>query len=91
MFRRKPVLDFGGYSVAHCYVRDDELWLWSADIGDIVVLPQVLLRSCGHDESISAKSMTEQESCSLAGTKHRIARMIAKELNLQQLRELREF
>lgn len=91
MFRRKPVLDLGGYSESYHYSQDHELWLRLVEVGDIVILPDILLQWRRHGGNISVKAHQDQEWYSLNATKHGISRLIGEELSLAEIEELRHF
>jgi glycosyltransferase involved in cell wall biosynthesis len=91
MFRRKPVMDLGGYSEDRPYCQDYELWSRLVEVGDIVILPDVLLQWRSHGESISAKARSEQRAYALVNARNNIARWIGEELDPAEVAELRGF
>jgi glycosyltransferase involved in cell wall biosynthesis len=91
MFRRKTVAELGGYSERYRFSQDHELWLRLAQVGDMVVLSDVLLQWRGHDENISCKADAEQEALSLEGTRQRISGLVEEPINLTEAKKLRDF
>lgn len=91
MFRHKPVMDLGGYSEARRYSQDYELWLRLVKLGDIAILPDVMLQWRHHGENISVKKYSEQEAYSLADARYSIAQLLGEELSLAEVAELRGF
>jgi glycosyltransferase involved in cell wall biosynthesis len=91
MFRRKTVTELGGYAERYRYSQDHELWIRLARVGDIVVLPDVLLQWRAHDENISCKADAEQEAFSLDGTRQRISGLVGEPISLTEAKKLRDF
>lgn len=91
MFRRDPVMDLGGYSEDRYYAQDYELWLRLVEVGDIVVLPETLVKWRFHSENISNRNSLEQESYALNDSRHTIAKLVGEEFSLDQIAELKRF
>jgi glycosyltransferase involved in cell wall biosynthesis len=91
MFRQKPVEDLGGYSAHYRYSQDYELWSRLVKVGDIAILPDVLLQQRRHDKSISAAQQLDQATYSLSQARHNIKQLLGEELSLEELDALRGF
>lgn len=91
MFKRKSVMDLGGYSEDFCYSQDYELWLRLAKSNKIVILPDVLVKWRKHDDNISVKAIDEQQSYSLANSRNRLVGLTNEELSVSQVSELKCF
>lgn len=91
MFRRKPVLNLGGYSQINSYSEDYELWCRLAKVDDIIILPEVLLQQRMHSKSLCAERGTDQNVWSLTQSKNNIEQLIGKELSLEEVENLRKF
>jgi len=91
MFKRKSVMDLGGYSEHLRYSQDYELWLRLAKSNKIVILPDVLVKWRKHDDNISVKAIDEQQSYSLDNSRNRLAALINEQLSVSQVSELRGF
>ncbi len=91
MFRRKPVLDMGGYSHQNHYSEDYELWSRLSRVGDIHILPEVLLKQRFHDASLCAKRGKDQKLWSLTQSKKNIEQLTGQEISLQNIENLRNF
>ena len=91
MFRREPVIDLGGYCEARRYSQDYELWSRLIKVGDIVILPEALQQQRLHNNSVSAQKGSQQQTLSLSQSKQNLERLIAEELNLEQVEDLRWF
>lgn len=53
MLRRQPILELGGYDSSYEGMEDYELWCRVAEISDLAVLPQVLLRYRLHPAQVT--------------------------------------
>jgi len=63
MYRRKVVLELGGYSEAWPYTEDYELWCRLSNTKQkIIILPEILLTYRRHNQSISAQKVDEQQA-----------------------------
>ena len=91
MFRRQPVVDLGGYAEERPYSQDHELWLRLAEVGDIYILPDVLLQWRSHDDSITSTKCLEQEAYSLMTSGQAMARLLGENLSIVEVAELRGF
>ena len=91
MFRRSPVLNIGGYCETYRYSQDYELWCRIAKIGQIAILPEVLLQQRFHNQKISVLKSTDQENYVLEQIKTNIQSLIGEEISLEEAKELRGF
>lgn len=91
MYRQKPVEDLGGYAENYRYSQDYELWSRLVKVGEIAILPDVLLQQRRHDKSISAAKQLEQSTYSLSQARHNIKQLLGEELSLEELEDLRGF
>src|SRR5690606_18427520 len=91
MFRRQTAIDIGGYSETRPCSQDYELWLRLAEVGSVVILPEVVLKMRLHDESISANSRLQQEAYSVVDSGRVLERMLEERLTLLDVIELRGF
>ena len=91
MFRRNLVLDLGGYYENRRYSQDYELWCRLLKIGNIVILPEVLMQRRVHDCRVSVQKSSEQLSYSLSNSKHNLTQLIGEELSLEEVIDLRKF
>lgn len=60
MFRRKDYVRVGGYRAEFYYAQDVDLWTRLVEVGDHIVVPQVLYENCIHPNSISGSRKREQ-------------------------------
>lgn len=91
MFRRQQVLNLGGYSGVNQYSEDYELWSRLAAVGEVMILPEILLQQRFHDMSLCAKRGKAQRHWSLAQSRNNIKELIGKELALEEIEHLRCF
>jgi glycosyltransferase involved in cell wall biosynthesis len=91
VFRREPVVDLGGYSEGYRYSQDHELWLRLSALGDVEVLPDVLIQWRSHGENISITSREEQEALSLRATKERLGKLAGQDISLAMAESMRAF
>jgi glycosyltransferase involved in cell wall biosynthesis len=91
MFRRQCVVDLGGYSEERPYSQDYELWLRLAEIGKIVIVPEVVLSHRRHKTSVSSNHSAAQWEYSLIDSQYAIARLLGEELSLEDVANLRAF
>ena len=91
MFRRQPVIELGGYSEERPYSQDYELWLRLAEVGRIVIMPDVILKHRQHAASISSNYDEAQRQYSLINSGGAIVRLLAEELSFTDVAELRAF
>ncbi|NJN10966.1 MAG: glycosyltransferase [Richelia sp. RM1_1_1] len=54
IFRREPVSKLGGYCETYLYAQDYQLWSRLVKIGQIYILPEILLQYRVHTHSISS-------------------------------------
>ena len=91
MFRRLPVLNIGGYCETYRYSQDYELWCRLIKIGEIAILPEVLLQQRFHNQKISVLKSAEQENFVLEQIKENIKSLTNKEISLEEAKDLRGF
>lgn len=91
VFRREAVLRLQGYSPAFRHNEDYDLWVRLSQIGQVVVVPDVLLQWRQHDGSISNRKRAEQELQSLRVSQHALAKYTGIELDLEPVKALRDF
>ncbi|MBE7382499.1 MAG: glycosyltransferase [Leptolyngbya sp. SIO1E4] len=91
MFRRQPVLDLGGYNEAYRYSQDYELWCRLAKVGNLDVLPDVLLHQRFHGTSISANKRSEQSALVFNQVAQNIEQLTGKALALTEVENLHRF
>ncbi|UCG13685.1 MAG: glycosyltransferase [Deltaproteobacteria bacterium] len=91
MYRRHAVVGIGGYSEARPYSQDYDLWLRLSKVGDIVILPEVLLRWRKHDAQISDQARSEQEAHALELARNGISELLGEELSLDETKDLKGF
>lgn len=91
IFRRKPVIDLGGYSENYRYGQDYELWCRLLKVGKIFILPDILLQQRLHSDRISVEKKSAQEVCALTQVKHNIEQLIEKEISLSEAQDLMGF
>lgn len=91
MFRRAPVLNLGGYSEACRYSQDYELWSRLAELSDIAILPEPLLKYRCHDENVTTRFASAQRTCSFSNTQTNIRRLVGEEFSFSEVSELRNF
>lgn len=92
VFRRRPVVELGGYSEHYRYAQDYELWLRLAGAGKFLILPDILLHyRYIHSESISAKFRAKQEEFALLAAKSSITSLIDQDVDLSEIANLKRF
>lgn len=91
MFRRQLAVDLGGYSEEFLYSQDHDLWLRLAEVGDIRIVPDVLVQWRRHDDSISGTRHFEQEAYSVMTSGKAMSRLLGDPLSIDQVVELRAF
>ena len=90
-FRRKTAIDLGGYCETRRYSQDYEFWCRLIKVGEIVILPEVLVRQRRHDESISSQKTEEQKAYSLGQVRDNLKQLTGEEFSIQQVEDLRGF
>lgn len=60
MFRRTDYLNVGGYRKEFYYAQDVDLWSRLVEIGDHIVIPDILYENCIYPDSISGSRRKEQ-------------------------------
>jgi glycosyltransferase involved in cell wall biosynthesis len=88
MFRREPVINLGGYAEDYRYAQDYQLWLQLLNIGDMGILPEVLLRWRSHEQNISSGSLSAQIEFALMAAQCNMKQLIGFEFNLAETMEL---
>lgn len=89
MFRHQAAIDLGGYCETYRYAQDYEFWCRLATQGGVVILPDVLQRQRMHDASVSAQKKTEQDQFSLTQSQRNMAELLAEDLSLEAVNDLR--
>lgn len=88
MFRRQPVIDLGGYNETYRYSQDYELWCRLAQIGQLAILPEILLNQRFHNASVSANKQSEQSVLVLNQVTRNIERLTGKTPPLSEVENL---
>ncbi|MBZ0300369.1 MAG: glycosyltransferase [Anaerolineae bacterium] len=91
MFRRRSILDLGGYNEQWRYSQDYELWCRVVHVGDIAFLPDVLLQWRRHSSSITGQKKLEQEAYSLMVSGRAQSDLTATPLTIGDMAALRSF
>jgi len=91
MFRRAPVMDLGGYRETTLHAQDYDLWLGLSKVGEIAILPELLMKYRRHDAQITVAAREEQEAFALDLVRKTISELLGEELNREAARELRGF
>jgi len=91
MFRRRPVKALGGYSESCRYSQDYELWSRLINLGQFLIIPEILHKQRYHNQRISVEKVSEQQTLSLMQSRHNIAQLIGAELGLEEVVLLRAF
>jgi len=91
MFRRQAALDLGGYAEDRPCSQDYELWLRLAEVGDVVILPEVLLLYRTHGESVTSRYGEQQKEYSLVDSQRAMARLLGETPDLGEVARLRAF
>ena len=91
MYRKKSVVNLGGYSQGSHHAEDYELWCRLIKVGKIVIMPQILLKYRVHDKSVSAENHQQQLNCSLSVVQNNIQKLINQEISLAEAEYLMKF
>lgn len=91
MFRRDAAIRLNGYTEAFRHNEDYDLWVRLSQIGDIVILPEVLLQWRQHEGSISHRKSTEQRTQTLKLAQAALADYAGTALDLGQVEALHTF
>lgn len=91
MFRRQTALGLGGYNETRRYSQDYELWLRMAQVGEVAILPEVLLHLRLHPQNISSTQTAEQEAISLRDSQNALAQVLGHGLGIDEVATLRRF
>jgi glycosyltransferase involved in cell wall biosynthesis len=91
MFRREPVAALGGYSESFPYAQDYELWLRLLHLGDIAIIPEVLLKYRVHDRRLTMTNGSEQFDCVLKASGSRIEQLTGRQSRTERVRRLWTF
>jgi glycosyltransferase involved in cell wall biosynthesis len=91
MFRRAPVMDLGGYREMSLHVEDYDLWLRLSKVGEIAILPKLLMKYRRHNAQITVVEREEQEAFASDLVRKTISELLGEELNREAARELRGF
>lgn len=91
VFRKKTAIDLGGYCEDYRYSQDYEFWCRLIKVGDIVILPEVLLKLRRHGKGITAEKRPDQLNYALNISKSNLQHLLGKELSLDEVSDLRRF
>ena len=91
MFRRKSVMNLGGYSETYRCSQDYELWCRLVRVGKVAILPEVLLQQRIHSRSISCEKQLDQEAYALIQVRHNIGQVLGEEISLEEAKDLERF
>ncbi|MCU0532598.1 MAG: glycosyltransferase [Hydrococcus sp. Prado102] len=91
MFRRKPVIELGGYCENYRYSQDYELWCRLVKVGKIAIVSEILLQQRFHQTSISAQKSGEQEACLLMQVEKNLENILNEALEQNEVKELHGF
>lgn len=89
MFAKQPALELGGYCEQRRYSQDYELWCRLIQVGEVVILPDILLQHRMHDQRVSMTKQSEQQALSLAQSQRNIASLIGESPSLEEVTDLR--
>lgn len=62
LFRKKPILEMGGYNERFRYAQDFELYSSLATKYPLAVLPEILIKYRSHDQSITLNQSSHQDA-----------------------------
>lgn len=91
MYRREVAELLGGYNESYKYSQDYDLWLRFSEVGDIIVLPEILLNWRFHANNISFVSANEQREFSLKTSARYIEKYSEQIVSEDDVRLLRNF
>ena len=91
LFRRDIALQFGGYSEDCRYSQDYDLWSRFSQKYNLAILPQVLIKWRSHEQNISTKLTSEQETILIRQVKQQLSRLINKDVDLKLAEHLHFF
>lgn len=81
----------GGYHPERRYSQDYELWLRLAEVGQLAMLPQVLLQLRQHADNISQQHKNAQDDLSLRESQQALSRLYQEDISLEEVELLRAF
>lgn len=88
MLRREAVRRAGGYDETYTTAQDYALWLRLMDLGDLVILPDVLLRLRQRPGSISDVRRQEQHQNAVRAAGKKLSELTGRELTAQDVESL---
>jgi len=92
MFRREPAISSGGYSEHQLYAQDYEFWLRLVQIGNFMILPEVLIQyRIGCRDSISVKAKAEQDHYALLNASYHLTQLIGEDVSVANVKEFEGF
>ena len=91
MFRRKPVINTGGYCDTYRYSQDYRLWCQLIQVGKIAILPEVLQQCRSHESSISSRQRFAQEKYVLYQIQYNLKTLLGKSISLKEAQDIRIF
>ena len=91
MFRRKPVVELGGYDETLHSAQDYDLWVRLLEKGQIAILPEVLLKYRWHEKSISQKFSTQQIENAVAVCQSCLSNLLNESIDFSEAYRLWSF
>jgi len=91
IFRKDKAIALGGYSPDFKYSQDYEFWCRLIDVGDILILPETLLKKREHEHTITATKRSKQLEYAFTVSQQNIKKLIAKELTIEEVSVLKKF
>jgi glycosyltransferase involved in cell wall biosynthesis len=91
LFRRTAALDIGGYDPSIRYAQDYDLWLRLLRLGDLAVLPDVLLRWRLHDGNVSVLVKEEQWRSAIKSAQRAIRALVGEKPSSAEMSALVRF
>lgn len=89
MYRRNEVLSLGGYSEAHLYMEDYELWCRLARTGKrLIILPDILLTYRRHSQSVSVQKREQQEANDYKQAQDNLQTLLGEDIPLETVKAL---
>jgi len=90
-FRLAPVRELGGYREAFRHCEDYDLWTRLAEVGDLVILPDTLLRYRVHSQSVSQVFTSVQTPLTLEVSARELGRLLGTGVPAGRAADLRAF
>jgi glycosyltransferase involved in cell wall biosynthesis len=91
LFRRAAALDVGGYDPSIRYAQDYDLWLRLLRLGDLAILPDVLLRWRLHDGNVSVLVKEKQWRSAIKSAQRAIGALLGAEPSSAEMSALVRF